>query len=178
MAKHQGRRKQEKAAREETRKRAKARARDQAATDETAARDKPSGKAARKAAKRAAKLSAKSPIATVAVADGQGRDAPAAAYDPVTRTLSLTLPRGPVGPPGAAGRPGARGERGAPGPQGPQGPHGPQGVQGPSGPPGAGLDLSLAPEDARARSLYVDGEGRLCYRAGRDHFVVSLSPKS
>src|SRR5262249_54366845 len=148
-----------------------------ASKDDTAAPDEANGKAARKAAKRAAKLAAKSPIAMVAVANGQDRDAAVADYDPVSRTLSLTLPRGPAGPSGAAGGPGARGERGAPGPQGPQGPHGPQGVQGPSGPPGAGLDLSLAPDDARSRSLYVDEEGRLCYRAGKDHFVVSLNPK-
>jgi len=77
--------------------------------------------------------------------------------------------RGPQGPQGQAMR----------GPQGPQGPHGPQGMQGPSGPagePGLGLDLSRAPQDGKKRALYVDSEGRLCYRAGDEHFVVTLSP--
>jgi hypothetical protein len=98
----------------------------------------------------------------------------AASYDPSSRTLRLVLPRGAAGPPGPAGRTGPKGDGG---PQGLQGPHGPQGVQGPPGPPSRGIDLSQAPDDGRERSLYLDAEGRLCYRVGHEHFFVHLTPK-
>jgi len=158
----------------------KERARSASAPDDTAAADESAPRLSKKEAKRAAKLAAKAAIGRVVVAEADGRASCAADYDPLTRTLSLSLPRGangPPGPAGPAGRPGARGERGAAGPQGPQGPHGPQGIQGPAGLPGAGLDLTLAPEDGRQRTLYVDEEGRLCYRVGSNHFVVAVSPK-
>lgn len=132
-------------------------------------------RAARKAAKKAEKLAAKAAIYVVEVA-AVAPDAPAAAqYDSLTRALKLTVPRGATGAPGAIGRPGPRGE---PGPRGPQGPQGPQGILGPGGPAGFGLDLSLAPDDGMERSLYIDGEGRLCYRAGRDHFIIELEAKA
>jgi hypothetical protein len=136
-------------------------------------------KAAKKAAKRAAKKAAKSPILAVTVSMVGDEEEPGAAFDPAERTLALHLPAGDAGAPGPAGKPGPRGEAGPRGPQGPQGPHGPQGIQGPPGPPGetgVGIDLGRAPQDGRKRSLYVDSEGRLCYRAGNEHFLVTLSP--
>ena len=135
-------------------------------------------KTTRKAAKKAAKLAAKAPISAVAVTIVGPHDPPSAVYDPSTRKLKLTLPGSYSGPVGRPGPPGARGEPGPRGQQGTQGPHGPQGIQGPVGPQGVGVDLSLAPDDGRVRSLYVDGEGDLCYRVGNRHFVVSLTPKA
>ena len=135
--------------------------------------DPASDKAARKAAKKARKLAAKAPIAAVEVVTVDS-DLPAAAtFDPSTKTLKLVLPRGEAGAAGPVGRPGPRGEAG------PQGPHGPQGIQGPAaGPEGIGLDLSSAPEDGQRRSLYVDAEGKLCFRVGREQFLIAVSPKS
>ncbi|HXB55231.1 MAG TPA: hypothetical protein VN461_10635 [Vicinamibacteria bacterium] len=45
------------------------------------------------------------------------------------------------------------------------------------GPQGVGVDLSLAPDDGQLRSIYVDGDGKLYYRVGKQHFVVSLTAK-
>jgi hypothetical protein len=118
---------------------------------------------------------------------------PTATFDPATGLLDLGIPSGAPGaqgPPGPRGESGPRGEQGlrgerghdgAPGVQGPQGPQGPQGVQGlpgPKGDPGQGLDLSLGPEDGMHRALYVDRQGRLCYREGDRHYVVTLTPRS
>jgi len=130
-----------------------------------------------KAARKAAKRLAKSPIRSVAVEALGAGEAPRASFDPEERALVLALPAGVAGEPGPVGRPGPRGEAGR---AGPQGPHGPQGIQGPPGPPGErgiGVDLSRAPNDRQERGLYVDEEGRLCFRAGKDHFVVALTPK-
>lgn len=140
----------------------------------TEKRDGDSGKAARKAAKKARKQAAKAPVAAVEVLTVDSQMPAAAAYEPSTRTLQLVLPRGATGASGPAGRPGPRGERG---PQGPQGPHGPQGIQGLAGPEGVGIDLSLAPEDGQRRSIYVDADGTLCFRAGREQFLIALTPK-
>jgi hypothetical protein len=138
-----------------------------------------------KAAKRAAKEAARSPIHAVTIdALGSG-EAPLASFDPVERVLKLALPEGPKGPPGPSG-PGGRvgprgpaGPAGKPGAQGPQGPHGPQGTQGPLGPPGepgAGLDFGYAPSDGKSRELYIDADGRLCFREGNHHFRVVMEP--
>jgi hypothetical protein len=43
---------------------------------------------------------------------------------------------------------------------------------------GAGIDFSLAPQDGVERTLYLDREGRLCYREGDRHFLVSVIPKT
>jgi len=130
-----------------------------------------------KEARKAAKSAAKAPIRSVSVKSLGAAEPPRASYDPVERTLELGIPRGEQGPPGPPGRPGPRGEAGRAGAQGPQGPHGPQGIQGPAGPPGergAGIDLSRAPNDGQRRALYVDAEGRLCFRAGRERYRVVL----
>ena len=151
------------------------RPRDKAA-DEVVSGDR----AGRKAAKKAAKLAKKAAIQSVETITGDSGARAAAEYDPSSRTLRLVLPRGATGPAGPVGRPGPRGGRGPQGeqgPQGPQGPHGPQGVQGPTGPRGAGIDHSLATDDGRERAIYVDAEGRLCYRVGREHFLIALTPK-
>ena len=138
--------------------------------------EKAAGKAARKAAKRAAKA----PIRSVSVESIGAGQPPRASFDPVQRVLELGIPEGEQGPPGPPGRPGPRGEAGPAGragAQGPQGPHGPQGTQGPAGSPGergAGVDFSRAPNDGQRRELYVDGDGRLCFRVGSEHFRVVL----
>jgi hypothetical protein len=138
-----------------------------------------------KEVKRAAKAEARSPIRAVTIEVlGPGGDA-AATFDPMERVLKLALPEGPKGPAGPSGPAGRVGPRGAAGPagkpgaQGPQGPHGPQGTQGPVGPPGdpgAGLDLAGAPSDGKVRELYVDEDGRLCFREGNRSFRVVLEP--
>jgi hypothetical protein len=144
-----------------------------AAGAEDLAGDSSSDKAARKAAKKARKLAKKAPVAEVEIVTLDPQLPAAVAYDASNRMLKLALPRGAAGVPGPAGRPGPRGERG---PQGPQGPHGPQGIQGPAGPAGVGIDLSLVPEDGRQRSIYVDADGKLCYRVGREQFVINVTP--
>ena len=137
----------------------------------------------KKAARKAAKSAAKAPIRSVLVESVAPGESPRVSYDPIERSLELLIPRAEQGLPGPQGQTGPRGESGQPGPrgpqgsQGPQGPQGPQGIQGPAGPPGergAGLDSSLAPSDSQRRELYVDSEGRLCFRSGRDHFRVVL----
>jgi hypothetical protein len=129
-------------------------------------------RAARKAAKKGEKLAKKAAIRFVDIVT-VGADATASGrYDPSTRSLELALPCG------SAGRPGPRGQPGPKGPQGPQGPHGPQGIQGPTGPQGLGIDIALAPDDGLDRSIYVDGEGKLCYRVGTDHFVIDVTKKT
>lgn len=45
------------------------------------------------------------------------------------------------------------------------------------GGPGAGLDFNQAPADGKDRAIYVDSAGRLCYREGSAHFLISLTPK-
>jgi hypothetical protein len=138
-----------------------------------------------KAAKRAAKEVARSPIHSVTIEMLGPGEAPLASFNPVERVLKLALPagpKGPPGPPGPVGRVGPRGvagPAGRPGAQGPQGPHGPQGTQGPLGPPGepgTGLDFSYAPSDGQSRELYIDGDGRLCFREGNRHFRVAMEP--
>jgi hypothetical protein len=124
-----------------------------------------------KSAKKAAKRAAKSPVTSISVVTLEAGEAARASFEPHTRALELGLP---------AGARGGRGERGPAGPQGaqgPQGPHGPQGIQGPRGDSGVGIDLREAPKDHQERELYVDGEGRLCFRAGSQHFAVMLTPK-
>lgn len=142
---------------------------------EARAESSSSDKAARKAAKKARKLAAKAPIAEVEILVLDSHVPPAAAYDIATRTLKLGIPRGAPGAQGPVGRPGPPGERG---PQGPQGPHGPQGTQGPPGPESVGVDLSLAPADGQRREIFVDADGRLCYRVGREQFLIALTPKA
>ena len=138
-----------------------------------------------KAAKRAAKEAARAPIHAVAIETLGPGETPLASFDPVERVLTLALPegpKGPAGPPGPVGRVGPRGvpgPAGKPGAQGPQGPHGPQGTQGPVGPPGepgAGLDFGYGPSDGQSRGLYIDGDGRLCFREGTRHFRVVMEP--
>jgi Collagen triple helix repeat (20 copies) len=142
--------------------------------------EKAARRAAKKAAKKAAKASAKSPIRSVSIEIRGSGEAPRASFDPVERALVIAIPERAQGAPGPVGRPGPRGEpgkAGPPGAQGPQGPHGPQGIQGPAGPPGErgpGIDLGTAPDDGRSRGLYVNAEGRLCFRAGSEHFLVAL----
>jgi hypothetical protein len=60
------------------------------------------------------------------------------------------------GEPGREGMPGAAGMRGAPGP---------------------GIDFSQAPADGKERAIYVDSSGRLCYREGSVHYLITLAPK-
>ena len=151
-----------------------------APTASGAAASKAARKQRQKAARKAAKKIAKSPIRSVSIESLGPGQPPRASFDPVERVLELAIPEGADGAPGPAGRLGPRGESGRPGPpgrQGPQGPHGPQGIQGPPGPPGergAGIDFSDAPSDNKKRELYIDGEGRLCLRVGKDHFLVTL----
>ena len=45
------------------------------------------------------------------------------------------------------------------------------------GAPGAGIDLSQAPADGKERAIYVDFNGRLCYREGSVHYLITLTPK-
>jgi hypothetical protein len=45
------------------------------------------------------------------------------------------------------------------------------------GAPGAGIDLSRAPADGRERVIFVDPNGRLCYREGAVEYLVTLVPK-
>jgi hypothetical protein len=145
----------------------------------TKAERKRQEKALRKAAKEAARKAAKSPIRAVRVVSVGGGQPAAGGFDPVERVLELSLPRGEAGPPGKTGPRGERGEPGGPGLQGPQGPHGPQGIQGPPGPPGErgiGIDFGHAPNDGQTRELYVDFDGRLCFRVGNQHFRVALDP--
>ena len=139
----------------------------------------------KKAAKRAAKEVARSPIQSVTIETLGASEAARISFDPVERVLALALPDGPKGPPGPPGPAGRLGPRGAAGPpgkpgaQGPQGPHGPQGTQGPPGPPGepgTGIDFGYAPNDGQSRELFVDGDGRLCFRVGNRHFRVVLEP--
>ena len=139
----------------------------------------------KKAAKRAAKEAARSPIQSVTIETLAASEAARVSFDPVERVLALELPdapKGPPGPPGPAGRVGPRGAAGPPGKpgaQGPQGPHGPQGTLGPPGPPGepgTGIDFGYAPNDGQSRELFVDGDGRLCFRVGNRHFRVLLEP--
>lgn len=139
----------------------------------------------KKASKRAAKEAARAPIRSVEIELLGPNAVPRGSFDAAERTLLLALPEGPKGSPGPAGPAGRVGLRGAPGPagkpgaQGPQGPHGPQGTQGPGGPPGepgAGLDFNEAPNDGQRRELYVDAEGRLCFRAGQQLFRVGVEP--
>jgi hypothetical protein len=145
-------------------------------------RSKADRKAAKKADRKAAQKAAKSPIQSVVVETLGAGQLPRADFDPGARVLKLAIPRGTEGPAGPMGKPGPKGEPGPPGkpgPQGFQGPHGPQGIQGPEGPPGergAGIDFSRAPNDGQARELYVDGEGRLCYRVGKQQYRVALEP--
>ncbi len=138
-----------------------------------------------KAAKRAAKEAARSPIRAVTFETLRPDESPRASFDPVERVLTLALPEGPKGQPGPSGPAGRVGPRGAAGPpgkpgvQGPQGPHGPQGTQGPAGPPGepgVGLDFGYAPSDGKSRELYIDGDGRLCFREGTRHFHIVMEP--
>jgi Collagen triple helix repeat (20 copies) len=146
-------------------------------------RSKAERKRLEKAARKAAKDAAKAPIRSVSVESTEPGEPPRVSFDPIERSLELLIPPAEQGPPGPQGQPGPRGESGAPGPrgpqgpQGPQGPHGPQGIQGPAGPAGergAGMDFSAAPNDGQRRELYVDSEGRLCFRSGREHFRVVL----
>jgi hypothetical protein len=133
-----------------------------------------------KEAKKAAKRAAKSPIRSVSIEGLAPGEPPRVSFDPLERGLELAIPEGAQGAPGPAGRPGPRGESGRTGPSGPpgpQGPHGPQGIQGPPGPSGergAGINFSDAPNDSLKRELYIDGEGRLCFRAGKKQFLVAL----
>jgi hypothetical protein len=142
-------------------------------------------KAAKKAAKEAAKEAARSPIRSVQLEMRGPDEAPQASFEPVQRVLTLGIPAGPKGPSGPTGPPGRVGPRGTPGAPGkpggigPQGPHGPQGTQGPLGPSGdqgTGLDFSYAPTDGQSRELYIDGDGRLCFRVGNQHYRVLLEP--
>jgi len=57
-----------------------------------------------------------------------------------------------------------------------QGPQGIQGPEGPRGEPGAGIDFSRAPSDGQTRGIYIDVEGRLCFRVGRQDYRVVLEP--
>jgi hypothetical protein len=135
-----------------------------------------------KAERKAAKKAAKSPIRSVTVESLEPGRSPQVSYEPVERILRLAMPRGALGPSGPAGKTGPKGEPGPPGRpglQGPQGPQGPQGIQGPEGPPGergVGIDFSRAPSDGQARELYVDFDGRLCFRIGSRHYRVVLEP--
>src|SRR5262249_40203190 len=122
----------------------------------------------RKAAKRQSKL----PIRSVSVSGLPAGEDPGVSFDAAAGALLLQIPGGAKGEPGPSGRQGVRGDVGR---QGPQGPQGAQGIQGPPGERGIGLDLNGAPNDGKERALYVDGQGRLCFRAGADHFVVALT---
>ena len=135
------------------------------------------------------------PVTLVAVKALAAGEPAAAAYSAVTGVLELGIPQGkegragligkpgpkgepgPQGPQGPRGEPGARGETGARGEPGREGPQGTQGTPGPRGEPGIGIDYSLAPEDGFMRALYIDRDGRLCYREGDRHFLISVTPK-
>jgi len=41
--------------------------------------------------------------------------------------------------------------------------------------PGAGIDLSQAPADGRDRAIFVDSNGRLCYREGPVQYLKRLT---
>ena len=123
-----------------------------------------------KAAKRAAKEALRSPIRAVTIEALGSGEAPLVSFDPVERVLRLGLPEGPKGPPGPSGPVGRVGPRGA------AGPAGKPGTQGPPGEPGAGLDFSYSPSDGKSRELYIDADGRLCFREGNHHFRVALEP--
>jgi hypothetical protein len=138
-----------------------------------------------KAARKAKKEAARSPIRTVVVDVGPVGDTPRASYDALNRVLAMRFPappKGPLGPRGPAGRTGPRGAQGPTGnvglqgPMGPPGPAGPAGQMGPSGEQGQGIDFSYAPADGQSRELYIDGDGRLCFRVGNQHFRVVLEP--
>ena len=58
-----------------------------------------------------------------------------------TRTVTITLKRGPPGPPGKTGPPGPKGPQGEPGPKGIQGPQGEPGQPGPKGDVGPKGDI-------------------------------------
>ena len=45
------------------------------------------------------------------------------------------------------------------------------------GAPGAGIDLTQAPADGRDRAIFVDSNGRLCYREGPVQYLITLTPK-
>jgi hypothetical protein len=51
------------------------------------------------------------------------------------------------------------------------------GVAGLRGAPGAGIDFSQAPADGKDRAIYVDSTGRLCYREGSTHYLITFTPK-
>ena len=85
--------------------------------------------------------------------------------------------QGPQGPRGPAGLPGPQGPRGEAGPRGEPGRDGLTGAAGLRGAPGVGLDFAQAPADGKERAVYVDSSGRLCYREGPAHFLISLTPK-
>jgi hypothetical protein len=141
-------------------------------------KSKGSGKVVKKTpAKQGKKKPAVSPISSVTVKSlGAGATA-TAEYDPVTGVLALGIPQGKQGPPGPAGTPGPRGEPGFQGPQGLRGEFGLRGETGQKGEPGKGIDFSLAPQDGVERTLYLDREGRLCFREGDRHFLISVTPK-
>jgi hypothetical protein len=40
-----------------------------------------------------------------------------------------------------------------------------------------GIDFSQAPADGQERAIYIDSGGRLCYRQGSTHFLITLTPK-
>jgi hypothetical protein len=45
------------------------------------------------------------------------------------------------------------------------------------GAPGVGIDFSQAPADGRERAIFVDSNGRLCYREGPVQYLVNLTPR-
>ena len=90
----------------------------------------------------------------------------------------LPGPAGPRGPEGPTGTQGPQGLKGEPGRDGPQGPQGFQGPPGSRGEPGAGIDFSSAPRDGVERSIYLDAAGRLCYREGDSHYLISMTAKA
>jgi hypothetical protein len=51
------------------------------------------------------------------------------------------------------------------------------GVAGMRGAPGAGIELSQAPADGKDRAIFVDSNGRLCYREGQVQYLINLTPK-
>lgn len=85
-------------------------------------------------------------------AESVAHDAAAnAAFDTEKGLLKLSIPAGQPGRAGRAGR---------------------------QGPAGTGLDLSkVSGQNGNADcALYVDAEGNLCFRRGKAHFQVSLTP--
>lgn len=114
-----------------------------------------------------------------------------ASFDPESHVLELRIPEGKIGPQGTIGPKGeqgpqgAQGLQGARGPMGPKGesgrngepgPQGPQGPQGIKGDSGIGIDFS-AIKDSMERKIFVDAEGKLCYKEGDKVFLISLSEK-